>query len=281
MNRKWMYMSAIALLLGTSAQAQRVTAGDSGLTTPGGGKTTIDLAGFPVQEIFGAGVDGNTKVSLRGESLGDGALDGIDTIVRRPADVNVSSGQGTGALEIVALRMVGEKPVSIGGKSYALRVFLSEFRRDVKAGSVTFKMANADGGTFSSVFYVRPKLVFSNEGNDTVIDCGAVDCGEDLKMTATNASFVLGGVSGGLDPKARGIKSLPAGVAVDGDGDGVAELTTRAAGNLFIGLIPSRPTFPLDPVDKNEQSGSHTVVVSIPSSSPQALGTYVPSKSNQ
>ncbi len=281
-NRKWMYMAAIAALVASSATAQVIYSGDSGLTTPGGGKTVLDLSKFPVAEVFGVGVSGNPVVSLRGESLGSGALDGIDTIVRRSNNVNVGSGVGTGALQIVALRMVGEAPVTIGGRSYSLRVFLSEFRSNVTAGAVTFRMANADGGTFSSLFYVRPKLVFTDEsGNATAIDCGAVDCGPDLKMTATNASFTLSGITGGLDPKAKGIKSLPAGVLVDGDGDGVAELTTRAGGNLFIGLIPTRPTFPLDPVDKNEQSGSHTITVAIPSASPQALGTFVPSKNDQ
>jgi hypothetical protein len=280
-NRKWLYMVAIALLVASSAPAQKILAGDSGLTTPGGGRTQLDLSGFPIEQVFGARLDGDPVVSLRGESLGSGALDGIDTIVRRPADVDVSTGQGTGSLAIVALRLVGEAPVSIGGKSYGLHVYLSEFRDDVKAGSVTFQMANADGGTFNSTFNVRPKLVFSGEGGDTTIDCGAVDCGDDLKMAATGASFTISGVPGGMDPKAKGIKSLPAGVKVDGDGDGVAEVTTLASSNLFIGIIPSRPTFPVGPTDKYEQSGSHGVFVPIPASQSAASaknGTFTPSK---
>jgi hypothetical protein len=272
MNRKWMYMAAIALLVASSAPAQKITAGDSGLSTPGGGRTQLDLSAFPIEQVFGARLEGNSRVSLKGESLGTDALDGIDTIVRRPTNVDVSTGQGTGPLGIVALRLVGEAPVVIGGQSYGLHVYLSEFRDDVKAGSVTFKMLNADGGTFNSTFNVRPKLVFSGDKGDTVIDCGAVVCGDgsDLKMTATGGSFTLSGVSGGMDPKAKGIKSLTAGLQVDGDGDGVAELTTLAASNLFIGVIPTRPTFPIDPTDKYEQSGSHGVVVSVPSTASTA-----------
>jgi hypothetical protein len=287
MNRKWMYMAAIALLVASSAPAQKILAGDSGLTTPGGGRTQLDLSGFPIEQVFGAQLEGNPVVSLKGESLGTGALDGIDTIVRRPANVDVSTGHGTGSLAIVALRLVGEAPVSIGGKSYGLHVYLSEFRGDVKAGSVTFQMANADGGTFNSSFNVRPKLVFTSESGDTTIDCGAVDCGGDLKMAATGGSFTISGVPGGMDPKAKGIKALPAGLPVDGDGDGVAELRTLASSNLFIGVIPSRPTFPVGPTDKYEQSGSHGVLVPIPAQAAQAAkagtlrnGTYTPSDPN-
>lgn len=282
MNRKWLYIAAVALLVASSAPAQKILAGDSGLTTPGGGRSNLDLSTFPIEEVFGARLESNPVVSLKGESLGTGALDGIDTIVRRPTSIDVSSGTGSGPLRIVALRLVSESPVVIGGKSYALRVFLSEFRSDVAPGSATFSMVNADGGTFSSSFNVRPKLVFSNASGSTAIDCGAVTCGDgsDLKMTAQGGSFTISGVAGGLDPKAKGIKTLPAGLAVDGDGDGVAEVTTLASSNLFIGVIPSRPTFPIGPIDKNEQSGSHGVFVPVPSVSSASTtnGTFTPSK---
>lgn len=280
MNRKWMYMVVIAMLVASAAPAQKILAGDSGLTTPGGGRSLLDLSGFPIEQVFGARLDGSPVVSVKGESLGTGALDGIDTIVRRPTNVDVSGGSGSGPLGIVALRLVGENPVSIGGKSYQLHVFLSEFRGDVKPGSVTFTMNNADGGTFNSSFNVRAKLVFTDgEGRDTAIDCGAVPCGDDLKMVAQGASFTLSGIPGGMDPKAKGIKALPAGVAVDGDGDGVAEITTIGSSNLFIGVIPARPTFPIGPVDKYEQSGSHGVLVPVPAaaSAAQVNGTFTPS----
>jgi hypothetical protein len=263
-NRKWMYMAAAAaLLVASSASAQKIIAGDDGLTTPGGGTTNVNLSSFPIQEVFGAGIEGNPVVSLRGEALGSGPLQTIDTIVRRNNDVDLRNGTGTGSLEIVALRMVSEKAVSIGGKSYQLHVFLSEFRSDVKPGAITYQMANADGGKFSSSFTVRTKLVFTDEGGRaTTIDCGAVDCGAagNLKMSVTGGNFTIAGVPGGYDPAARGIRGLPAGLAVDGDGDGVAELTTLASSNLAIGVIPSRPTFPPGPTDKDEQIANHTFV---------------------
>ena len=69
MNRKWLYMAAIALLVASSAPAQKITSGDSGLTTPGGGRTQLDLSAFPIEEVFGARLEGEPRVSLKGESL--------------------------------------------------------------------------------------------------------------------------------------------------------------------------------------------------------------------
>ena len=291
-NMKWTYMIvAAALLVAASASAQKILAGDDGLTTPGGGATKLDLSNFPIREVFGAELKSESVVSLRGESLGSDALEGVDTIVRREKDVDVSNGSGSGPLEIVALRLVGESPVNIGGTDYTLRVFLSEFRSDLKPGAVRFKMTTKDGGTFDSSFPVRPKLVFTDaSGNSTAIDCGAVDCGlsGNLTLTAQSANFTLSGGPGGFDPKNSGIKSLPAGLAVDGDGDGKPELKTNASSNLFIGVIPRRP-FPIGPVDKNEQfGGSHGVFVPVPAVSASAAaklnssatvnGTFTPEK---
>ncbi|HEX4962607.1 MAG TPA: hypothetical protein VF173_17355 [Thermoanaerobaculia bacterium] len=277
-NKKWMYATvAVALLVASSASAQRVPAGDDGLSTQGGGRTQVDLTAYPIDKVFGAGIEGNSIVSLKGESLGTGALDGIDTIVRRSQDITIRGGKGSGSLAIVALRLVGEQPVSIGGKSYTLHVFLSEFSADVKAGRLDLAMTNADGGVFNSFFNVRPKLVFTGEdGNDTTIDCGAVVCGDgsDLKMSATNGSFTISGVKGGFDPVARQMKSLPAGLLVDGDGDGVPELKTLASSNLYIGILPLRPNFPTNPPDKNEQSTNHSVVAA--SSAPSSTAVKAP-----
>lgn len=277
-NRKWMYMAAAAaLLVASSASAQIIRAGDDALSTPGGGTTTVDLSAFPVDQVFGSGSRFGSKaelvVSLRGEPLGSGPLAKADTIVRRRSDVALRNGTGTGPLEIMALRLVSESPVTINGRSYQVRVFLSEFRSDVKPGSITYQMSNQDGGKFSSAFTVRTKLVFTDEsGNATTIDCGAVDCGAagNLQMSVANANFTLSGIPGGFDPNARGVNRLPAGIPVDGDGDGVPEFTTLGSSNLFVAVIPARPDFPYDPTGKTEPAGSHTFVPS------QASSTTLP-----
>jgi hypothetical protein len=240
--------------------AQIIKAGDDPFSTPGGGGTHVDLSSYPIQQIFGAPVDGDPVVSLVGESLGPGPeLAGIDTIMRRSKDITIgSAGSGAGPLEIVALRLVSEQPVSIGKVSYRMRVFLSEFHNNIPSGTLTLRMANGDGGTFDSSFTVRPKLVFTNADTkqSTVIDCGAVPCGtgSDLTMHVSGASFARSGGPGKFT--GQGIKTLRAGIAVDSDGNGTLDATTLASTNLYIGVRPVPPFNP-GPTDKDEQSANH------------------------
>jgi hypothetical protein len=251
--------SAVALLAvaGPALAATTITAGDDGLATTGGGTTTLDLTGYPVQSVFGSPVSGNPVVSLIGESLGPGtALSGIDTIIRRTSPTVIgTTGTGTGPIIIVALRLVSESPVTIGKDSYDLRVFLSEFSSSVATGSVTFTLANGDGGTFASTFNVRPRLVFTSRTTQasTVIDCGAVTCGSgaDVQVRASNIPFVISGGPGNFQPSSKGIKQLASGLAVDGDGNGVTELTTRGPSNLFPGISASTG-FPISGFNKSE-----------------------------
>lgn len=241
--RRLLALAVLLLAVAGPAMAQVVIrAGDDGFSTTGGGTTTLDLALYPVQEIFGAPVNGDSVVSLVGESLGPGQdLAGIDVIIRRPQDITIgTTGTGSGPLGIAALRLVSESPVSIGKDSYILRVFLSELRSDVRLGTVTFHLANGDGGTFDSTFYVRPRLVFTSTstGANVVIDCGAVSCngGQDIVIRATNAPFVRSGGPRNFQPSNKQIKVLKAGLLVDGDGNGTTEVTTAGSSNLFVGV---------------------------------------------
>jgi hypothetical protein len=258
LKRTLLATAALALAIAGPALAQPVVnAGDTGLATTGGGTTTLDLAQYPIQQIFGAPVNGDPVVSLVGESLGAGsALAGIDTIVNLPSNIAIGSGgTGSGVLRLVALRLVSESPVSIGTGSYDLRLFISEFSGTVAPGTVTFTFANGDGGTFNSTFWVRPRLVFTNRSThvSTVIDCGAVTCGtgKDIEIRATNVPFAISGGPGKFLPSSKQIKLLGAGVQVDGDGNGVAELTTRGSSNFFVGVAASTG-FPLSGFNKYE-----------------------------
>jgi hypothetical protein len=250
----------LALLLAVAGPSMAqivIGAGDDGLSTTGGGTTTLDLSLYPVQDIFGAAVNGDPVVSLVGESLGPGPdLAGIDAIIRRPADITIgSTGTGSGPIGIAALRLVSEQPVSIGKDTYDLRVFLSEFRTGVQPGTVTFHFANGDGGTFDTTFYVRPRLVFTSTTtrSNTIIDCGAVTCngGRDIVIQATSAPFVRSGGPGNFQPSSKGIKVLRAGLLVDGDGNGTTELTTAGSSNLFVG-VTATTGFPAGPFPKYE-----------------------------
>jgi hypothetical protein len=209
-----------------------------------------------------------------GESLGAGtALAGIDTIINLPSSIAISTtGTGSGVLRIVALRLLSEGPVSIGKDSYDLRVFISEFSGTVAPGTVTFNFANGDGGTFNSTFNVRPRLVFTSRSTQvsTVIDCGAVTCGtgRDIEIRATNVPFVIAGGPGKFLPSSKQIKLLSANLQVDGDGNGVAELTTRGSSNFFVGIAASQG-FPLSGFNKYEfpvvtRPTSHFPILPIP-----------------
>ncbi len=261
MSLKKTLFLAFAVLLALAGPALAATtvikAADVGLGTTGGGSTTIDLAQYPIQQIFGASVSGNPVVSLIGESLGAGSdLAGFNTIVRLPSNITINtSGSGTGPLLLVALRLLSEAPVTIGSASYDLRVFISEFSGSVQPGSVTFTFANGDGGTFNSNFSVRPRLIFTNRstGVSTVIDCGAVTCagGQDIQVRATSVPFVISGGPGNFQPSSKPIKQLKAGLRVDGDGNGVAELTTSGTTNFFPGVSASTG-FPVSGFNKYE-----------------------------
>jgi len=275
--KKTIFAAGLALLAvaGPALAATIIRAGDDGLATTGGGTTTLDLSGYPVASILGSAVTSNPVVSLIGESLGPGsALAGVDTIVRRTADTTIgTTGTGTATLTIVALRLISESPVTTGKDSYDLRLFLSEFGSTVAPGSVTFTLANGDGGTFNSTFNVRPRLVFTSRttGVSTVIDCGAVTCGDgsDIRVQATNIPFTISGGPGNFQPSSKQIKVLPANLKVDGDGNGVAELTTRGSSNLFVG-VSATTGFPVSGFNKYEfpiriRPTSHFPIILLPS----------------
>lgn len=271
-SRKALLCAAVAsLALAAPSLAQIIKAGDDPFSTAGGGATHVDLSAYPIQQVFGAPVDGNPVINLVGESLGPGPeLSGIDTIMRRSKDIVIgSAGSGAGPLEVVALRLVSEQPVSIGKVAYRMRVFLSEFHNNIQPGTLTLRMANGDGGTFDSSFTVRPKLVFTNleTKQSTVIDCGAVPCvdGSDLTMHVSGAAFARSGGPGGFT--GEGVKALRAGLRVDSDGNGTLDATTLASTNLYIGIQPARPFNPT-PTDKDEQRANHSILP--PTASAQA-----------
>lgn len=274
------FLLAAALLLlaaGPAAAQFTIFAGDDPLSTTGsGGGTSVDLAGYPIESVFGAPVEGSTVVTFRGESLGPGStLAGIDTIIRRPTNITLTGGVGSGPLRVVALRLVGQNRVRIGGTDYTVRVCLSNFSSSVPNGSITLRAttSNLDGGSFSSNFLVQPKLIFTDDfGGRVEIDCGAIPCGDGkaLVLSAVNVPFTRSGGPGGFQPTAKGIKPLPAGLAVDGTCDNVADLTTRASTNFFVGVSPiASQGFPIRDLVKQEPGGVHRPIVPIPAAASQ------------
>lgn len=239
MNLKKMLLSTAVLALVVAGPALgQLRAGDDGLATPGGGQTQFDLKSVPVQEVFGAPVDGSTVVTLKGKPF-DSSLGPIDTIIRRPRDISFGSGnQATGPLQIVGLSLVSEGTVSIGGQLYSLALHLSDFSQP--AGSANLTRVNGDGGTFSAALPVVPRLTFTNQkdGSTVDIDCGAVSC-DPYNLSISNVGWVQTGGPGRFNPQARGEVLLPAGAWVDTNGDGKADLQLLGSTNFFPGLTAS------------------------------------------
>jgi hypothetical protein len=219
-----------------SATAVTIAAGDDGLTTTS--RSQIDLSALPIRKLFGAAYAGSPKVALKGKPLSS-ELGNVDTIVRRPKDIVIKAGKGSGPLEIEAVSLESVKPVSIGGKNYQILLGLSQAAKESQMGKVSLTMRGRDGGTFSTSLPVPLRLVFTPEkgGQPVIIDCGAVPCGKggkDIVLVAKSGSWAMTGGSSKFDPAALRIVTIKAGVRVGGDG--FREYTTVGTSNFFAGV---------------------------------------------
>jgi hypothetical protein len=236
-----------------------LTAGDDGFTTVGNGHTKVSLADFPIAKVFGAKYSSSGNVSFKGKPLG-GDLGRIDTIVRRPKDIVLKNGRGSGPLEMVALSLDSEQPVSIGGKSYQIHVGLSDTAKEgAGTGRITVTMKGGDGGTFATTIHIRPKLVFTPEGGGepVTIDCGAVACKEP-PLTDKAFPWVMTGGPGKFDPAALKLATIKRGVAVGGEG--FARFETIGTSNFFPGVAANAARFS---IVQTTRTGLHGIVVAI------------------
>lgn len=261
-KRAILAVAVLALIAGGTSQAQTLAAGDDGLNTPGGGQTQLDLSSVPIQDVFGAPVDGSTVISLRGRPFDSRGLPGVDAIVRRPQSITIgSTGQASGPIQIVGLSLEAEKAVSIGGQPYSLVLNLSASGQSV--GTTTLTRTNGDGGTFSATLPVVPKLTFTNQNDGSVVtlDCGAVKC-QPYSLTISNVGWVRSDGPGGFDPAARGETLLPRGAWVDTDGDGRADLQLLGSSNFFPGITPTSG-FPESPFGIAARQPGTTIIIII------------------
>lgn len=261
-KRAILAMAVLALIAGGTSRAQTLAAGDDGLNTPGGGQTQFDLSSVPIQDVFGAPVDGNTLITLKGRPFDAKGLPGVDAIVRRPQNIVIgTTGQASGPIQIVGLSLEAEKSVQIGGQPYSMVLNLSQYGQT--AGSTTLTRTNGDGGTFSATLPVVPKLTFTNQNDGSVVtlDCGAVKC-QPFGLAISNVGWVRSGGPGGFDPVARGETLLPRGAWVDTDGDGRADLQLLGSSNFFPGLTPSSG-FPESPFGIAARQPGTTIIIII------------------
>jgi hypothetical protein len=213
--------------------------GDDGWVTVGGGKTTLDLADYPIAGALGGKLQGNPKISLEGKPLDSSRLGAIDTMLTRPDDIRLQGGEGRGRLLLVALSVAAKRPVIVGGHPYNLTVVLSESSKESRAGIIIIRQTAPNGGTFDSEFPVVPRLVFTEQttGQTIAIDCGAVACGDkghEIIMTSKRTPWTLAGGLGHFDPAAHKILIIPSGVRVGGHG--IPTYTTIGGSNFVAGF---------------------------------------------
>jgi hypothetical protein len=239
--------------------------GDDGWVTVGGGKTTLDLADYPIASALGGKLQGSSKVSLEGRPLEPSELGSIDTLLTRPDDIRLQGGKGRGRLSLVALSVAAKRPVVVGGHTYKLAVVLSESSKESPAGTIVIRQTGPNGGTFDADFPVVPRLVFTEEatGQTVTIDCGSVPCGgkgREIVMTSRGVPWTLAGGPAHFDPAAHKIIVIPSGVRVGGKG--VPAYTTVGTSNFVAGFGFGQGN-PLFIENTNHPSVSHFVTVGI------------------
>lgn len=220
-------------------------------TTPAGGATFQDFAGDPIPVgFFGPNSDPFTgQIVLQGDPIAPASPFGpSDTIVRRrnsgilpnPGDqVNIP-------IEIVALSLVSVQPITVtynGGQNpeqWDVRVCLSS------AGPQQVGMMNVqsstcacgDGGTFTSMLPVLPRLTFTRTlPSPATMTLDYVVAGKPPIQFQTLDGHWLPADPGGMN-----LVTAPAGLSVDHDCDGgtaaLADLPPST--NFFAGLRADR-----------------------------------------
>jgi hypothetical protein len=259
-------VSAVVPATPAMAQVATIAAGDDGWVTQGGGLTHVDLAQYNIGSIFpGGSIVGDAVVNLKGKPLDSAHLGSIDTIVRHYGTTNFNAVGDTRAITVgvKALSMQSDNDtVTISGHgTYSLEVHLSTFTS--ASGTMTAHLSNLDGGTFDASFPVYPRLVFTNVSNPN--DVVAVDCGatpgvcEPVTISTTNAGWTRTGGPGAFSPSAKGVTPIASGIAVDADGDGIADTTTIGNGssNFYAGYAASAPSFPTAPGNHGQLTSAH------------------------
>ncbi len=234
------------------SQPITVAPGNDGWVTPAN-SSRVDLGVFPINDFFGPGsVVTPQIVLLSGVALNRNNLGSIDTLLERyPPSVTFNTFPETHnfSVEIQALRLRGR--TSINGVSFDLTVALSPTPSG--PGTMVVTRLTPDGGRFNSSFPVLPKLTFiqvGNPGNRVDIDCAdaAVNCPSPMILGASNVCWEVAAGPNNFNPASKGITPIRAGIAVDGDFDGVNDYTTvgrKRAGfpglEFHVGYEPTPP----------------------------------------
>lgn len=232
------------------SQPITVAPGNDGWVTPAN-SSQVDLGVFPINDFFGPGsVVTPQIVLLSGVALNRNNLGSIDTLLERyPPSVTFNAFPETHnfSVEIKALRLRGR--TNINGVDFDLTIALSTTPSG--PGTMVVTRLTPDGGRFNSSFPVLPKLTFiqvGNPGNRVDIDCAVANCPAPLVLGASNVCWEVAAGPNNFNPATKGITPIRAGIAVDGNFDGVNDYTTvgrKRAGfpglEFHVGYEPTPP----------------------------------------
>jgi hypothetical protein len=78
-----------------------------------------------------------------------------------------------------------------------------------------------------------------------------------VTIATTNAGWVRSGGPGGFNPSTAGVTPIASGIAIDADGDGVADRSTIGNSNFYAGFAASAPSFPPSPGNHGQLTSAH------------------------
>ncbi len=251
---------------------------------------TPPCEGNPIPlDFFGPGSDVfDNVILLEGDPLDEEASGTIDTIIERLNDAVLLGcpSEDIIQIEIVALSLVSSEPITVtfnGGQdpqAYDVRVCLSDchflqlpdpacpaLQAGDLVGGMTIQHNCPAGGTFGSTLPVSAKFIFTPVGGgpELILDTGLEGVPPRLLEPAVPTDWVHD--AGGLAPP-----TVPAGLQVDGNCDGVDGPALRGTSNFVPGLAvaPCECDTPPDPcralhfTTEQAQLAAHGVLPGVP-----------------
>lgn len=233
---------AFSIAGAASAVAEDVMAGSDMFTTSSDG-TWYDMSGAPIPaDFFGPGSDpfSSGVIDLVGDPFDpDGPLGTTDTIVRRLDDavgLECPAPNVVVDIEIVALSLKSIEPITVtynGGQDpelWDVRVCLSDVPQ--AQGQMNIFQCTADGGWFDSSFPVQPKFVFTRVDSPSMV----------LVLDTGREGILPDIVQGSTVPWAfedSEVRTVAAGVQVDGNCDGILDAPLPGTSNFVAGVGPN------------------------------------------
>ncbi len=122
-------------------------------------------------DFFGPGSDPFDRVIyMKGKPV-DPEKGLADTIVERTEDAVPDPSPATIPIEIIELNLISSEPIRVtfdGGITESFfDVFLSPLPSSPSTGTMTITKEHANGGTFDSTLYLRPRFIFTPVGGGT------------------------------------------------------------------------------------------------------------------